>query len=85
MKLNADLIDELTLLSQFKLSSTFEGIKVHTQASQNLIDAAQRLFDKGLISQNDGGYLTDLGKDAADHFERLQSILTTPAKLDTTS
>lgn len=85
MKLNAELIDELTLLSQFNVSTTLEGIKVHGDASESLINAAQRLFDKGLISQFDGGYLTELGKDAAEHFDNLYTILTTPAQLDTTS
>jgi len=85
MKLNADLIDELSLLSQFSLNSTLEGIKVHGDASQSMIDAAQRLFEKGLITQFDGGYLTDLGKDAALHLTRLNSILTTPVNLDTAS
>ncbi|MFT5707883.1 MAG: hypothetical protein ACI9ES_002185 [Oceanospirillaceae bacterium] len=85
MKFNTDLVDELTMLSQFRLSSSLEGIKVHGDASESLIAAAKRLFDKGLVTQFDGGYLTDLGKDAAEHLSSLNTILTTPAKLDTAS
>ncbi|MGB1239672.1 MAG: TIGR02647 family protein [Pseudomonadales bacterium] len=85
MSLNQDLISELSLLSQFNTSSTFEGIKVHNSASSEMLDAAQRLFNKGLISQIDGGYLTELGQEAAAHFDTLSCILTTPANLDTTT
>ena len=42
MKLNADLIDELSVLSQFSLDSTLEGIKVHGDAAQSVIEATQR-------------------------------------------
>lgn len=85
MKLTAQIVDELTLLSQFTLNSSLEGIKVHASASESLISAASRLNEKGLITQPDGGYLTDLGRDAAEHLEGLSSILTTPVSLDTAS
>jgi len=41
-----------------------------------MIAAAKRLFDKGLISQNDGGYLTDLGVETAEHAQKMLTILT---------
>lgn len=85
MKLTTDIVDELTLLSQFKQSSSLEGIKVHASASTSLIEAATRLHDKGLITLPDGGYLTDLGRDAAEHLANLDTILTTPAILNTAS
>ena len=85
MKFNTAMVDELTLLSQFRVNSSLEGIKVHQEASKSLIEAAERLFDKGLITQFDGGYLTDLGKDAAGHLKSLQSILTVPVTADTLS
>jgi uncharacterized protein (TIGR02647 family) len=40
-----------------------------------VIDAAIRLYQKKLITQNDGGYLTDLGREAAEHADALLSIL----------
>jgi uncharacterized protein (TIGR02647 family) len=40
-----------------------------------MVNAASRLYAKGLITQPDGGYLTDLGIDLADHSRHLQSAL----------
>ena len=85
MKLTVEIVDELTMLSQFKLDSSLEGIKVHASASEDLVNATARLHDKGLISRSDGGYLTDLGRDAAEHLEVLHNILTTPVTVDTAS
>lgn len=84
MNYHAELVAELNLLNQFDLSTTQTGIKIHHDASPEVIAAAQRLFNKGLISQIDGGYLTDLGHQAAEHSQSLVSILTSPVALDTT-
>ncbi|RVU31114.1 TIGR02647 family protein [Neptunomonas marina] len=84
MNYHAELVAELNLLNQFDLSTTQTGIKIHHDASPEVIAAAQRLFDKGLISQVDGGYLTDLGHQAAEYSQSLVSILTSPVALDTT-
>ena len=44
--------------------------------AQSIIEsAAQRLHDKGLTTLNDGGYLTSLGLDAAEHAQSLLTIL----------
>jgi uncharacterized protein (TIGR02647 family) len=75
MAFTPDLVAELEILALFNLSSTQEGIKVHHTASPSAIKAAQRLHDKGLISQPDGGYLTSLGLDAAEHAQGLLTIL----------
>lgn len=70
------LLDEITILSQFNLDSAQAGIKVHAHsASQNLVDATARLYAKGLITKPDGGYLTNLGSDAARHAQSLLTIL----------
>lgn len=69
-------LEEIKLLSQFDLGSTSSGIKVHAQqASQDAIDAAARLFDKGLTDHVDGGYLTDRGIEAANHAQCLMRLL----------
>ena len=39
--------------------------------------AAKRLYEKDLINQPDGGYLTSLGRDAVEHVQTILSILTT--------
>lgn len=76
MTVSPDLIDEIQLLALFDLSSTQEGIKVHQHsASANAIAAAERLHQKGLTTQSDGGYLTSLGVEAAEHTQGLLAIL----------
>ena len=77
MKLNQDLMNEINVLKMFDLTSSQLGIKVHHDAAVETIDATQRLFEKGIITQSDGGYLTGLGRDAAEHAKNLITILTT--------
>jgi len=72
-----DLLDELNILLQFNLETTQAGIKIHKTAPSNVIAASARLFDKGLITQIDGGYLSDLGHIAAEHAQATLTILTT--------
>lgn len=76
MTLTDELVAEIHFLSLFNLASRQEGLKVHHNADSAMISAAQRLFDKGLITQPDGGYLTDLGVEAGEHAQRLLTILT---------
>lgn len=75
MPFSAELGEELNLLVQFSLDSTFQGIKVHGDASGETIDACKRLFEKGLISQIDGGYLSPEGIEAAEHAHSVLNIL----------
>lgn len=75
MLFTKDVVDEVNILSRYNLDTTQEGIKVHSDAEPEIIAAANRLFDKGLISQADGGYLTGLGRDAAEHAQNLLIIL----------
>lgn len=85
MSYTEELLAELNLLNHFNPNTWQEGIKVHQDASPALVAAAERLFEKGLISQLDGGYLTDLGHEALEHSQHLLTILTTPVHIDTTS
>jgi len=77
MALTVELIEEIKILTHFNLTSIQEGIKVHGSANPEAISAAKRLFDKGLISQDDGGYLTDSGIEAAEHAQAVLRILIT--------
>ena len=71
-----EIIDELNILIRYNLKTTLEGLKIHTSSAKpEVIAAAQRLFDKGLTSQPDGGYLTELGRQAAQHAQDLLLIL----------
>lgn len=76
MVVTAELMEEIKLLSLFNLATIQEGIKVHANAGPQAVEAARRLFDKGIISQVDGGYLTDLGIEVAEHAQRMLTILT---------
>lgn len=70
-----DLTAELEILARYDLSTIGEGIKVHKTAEPSVIAATQRLFDKGLISLADGGYLTHLGLGVAEHVQALLTVL----------
>ena len=75
MPYNTELVEEINLLTRFDLDTNQAGIKVHSSADASLVKATQRLFDKGLVSQVDGGYLTILGRTAAEHAQDLLQIL----------
>ena len=66
---------ELDILINYSLEATHQGIKVHSTAEETVVDAVERLFDKGLVTQKDGGYLTDIGRKAAEHAQSLVLIL----------
>lgn len=77
-----ELLDELNVLGLFSPVNHQEGIKVHSSAEPSMIAATQRLYRKGLVTQADGGYLTSLGHDAAQHAQDLLTILD-PADITT--
>ena len=75
MSYNPQITEELNILARYNLKTTQEGVKIHSSAEAEVIAAAQRLFDKGLVSQADGGYLTELGRKAAQHTQDLLLIM----------
>lgn len=75
MQFDKNMIDELTLLAKFPRNSKMQGIKIHSDADPSLIDAAKRLYDKGITDSSDGGYLTDLGLDLIEHVTLIHSAL----------
>ena len=75
MAFTPELVEEIKLLTLYNIESTQEGIKVHKVAGDAVTAAAQRLHAKGLITQGDGGYLTNLGIEAAEHARALLTIL----------
>jgi len=76
MPYTPELIEELGILTRYNLTTTQQGIKVHQSADPAIIVAMQRLHDKGLVTEMDGGYLTDLGREAAEHAQAALTILT---------
>lgn len=77
MAFTHELVAELELLCLYDLENSQAGLKIHNDAGAAAIDAARRLYAKGLIDQPDGGYLTSLGLDAAEHAQVLLGILRT--------
>jgi uncharacterized protein (TIGR02647 family) len=75
MLFNSELTDELNLLTQFNLKNEQDGIKVHHDAKAEIVAAAARLYDKGIITQKDGGYLTAIGRKAAEHSQALSTLI----------
>lgn len=76
MPYTPDLVYELNTLIRFNLDSGQQGIKVHKTADAEVIAAVQRLYAKNLITQADGGYLTSLGREAAEHAQAMLGFLT---------
>ena len=75
MSFTREQIEELDVLRRFRLDTTMSGIKIHKDANPAVIEAAERLFEKGLITQIAGGYLTDLGRETAEHTQALLLLL----------
>ena len=76
MTFTSDMVAELNLLLKFPNKSLMQGLKIHHDADPQLIAAAQRLFDKGIVTLPDGGYLTDLGHDLFEHAQVVQMAIT---------
>jgi uncharacterized protein (TIGR02647 family) len=72
----SDLVDELNTLVRYDLSSNQHGVKVHKTADAAVIAATSRLYRKGLLTLPDGGYLTSLGRNAAEHAQAALALLT---------
>ncbi len=75
MSFNTESMEELNLLLQFDSSSLRSGLKVHSSARPEVIAACRNLFAKGLVTQPDGGYLTDEGVQALGHVQVLAGLM----------
>lgn len=69
-------LSELNLLRLFDSSSSLEGLKVHkNSADPEMVAAAERLHQKGLITQRDGGYLTPMGSEIEEQVQKVLAVL----------
>ena len=75
MRLSDEFIEELELLNLYELDDSFAGIKIHHEAAPARISAARRLFEKKMTTLIDGGFLTPLGIEAAEHVQTLVTML----------
>jgi len=78
MYLDPELIEELSLLRRISLNLSEQEIDLSTIGDRAVVATAGRLFEKGIISSADGGRLTDSGRDAVEHMNRLFNQLSTP-------
>lgn len=75
MQYTQDNLEELNILLHYSLATTQEGIKVHATAAPAIIEATKRLHQKGLLTLADGGYLTAIGHEAAEHAHALLGLI----------
>ncbi len=77
MHIDPELIDELALLRRFGMGGPV-AMDVHDNPDPAVVAAAERMHRKGLITRPDGGELTDAGREAVEHMERLFNLLDPP-------
>lgn len=76
MQFSQENLEELNILIRYNMATTQEGIKVHkTVASPATIEATRRLYQKSLVTLEDGGYLTAIGHEAAEHAHALLGLI----------
>lgn len=75
MPISPELAAEMQVLRLFDTSTSQSGLKVHSDASPDVIAASRRLFEKQLTTRIDGGYLTPLGYECSVHLQQLMQIL----------
>ena len=77
MHIDPELIDELNLLRRFGMGGPV-AMDVHDNPDPAVVAAAERMHEKGLITQPDGGELTDSGHEAVEHMNQLFNLLDPP-------
>ena len=77
MHIDPELIDELALLRRFSMGGPV-AMDVHDNPDPAIVAAAERMHEKGLITEPDGGDLTDSGREAIEHLEKLFNLLDPP-------
>ncbi|MCH7371139.1 MULTISPECIES: TIGR02647 family protein [Aeromonas] len=66
-----DFVNELKILACFDPANMSQGIKLRSDMSEGLCQAAERMHQQGLISAADGGYLTPFGMTMLEHLHHL--------------
>ena len=77
MHLDSELIDEITLLKRFSMGGPV-AMDLQDNTDPAMLAAAKRMFEKGLISEQDGGRLTESGDAAVEHLNGLLAYLSPP-------
>ena len=77
MHLDIELIAELSLLRRFSRGGPV-AMNLKDNPDPAVAAAAARMYAKGLITEVGGGQLTDAGREAIEHMERLLNLLDPP-------
>ncbi len=77
MNFDIELIAELSLLRRFSRGGPV-AMNLKDNPDPAVAAAAARMFAKGLITEVGGGQLTDAGREAIEHMERLLNLLDPP-------
>ena len=78
MHLDSELLEELSLLRRLSQDLSLDVISLQSSADPAVSAAAGRLLQKGILSDSNGGELTESGVEAADHMNRLFNLLSPP-------
>lgn len=70
-QISDDFVNELKILACFDPANLSVGIKLRSDMSEALCQAAANLHRQGLISAVDGGYLTPFGMTMVEHLHHL--------------
>ena len=70
-QISDDVINQLKILACFDPANMNLGIKLRSDMSPALCQAAAHLHSQGLISSVDGGYLTPFGMTMVEHLQHL--------------
>ena len=69
-------IQDLALLARYDLTNLELGIKLHQDSDPELRESALRLYQKGVITEADGGFLTPFGVSLLEYLDHLLNALT---------
>ena len=78
MHLDSELIEELGLLRRLSQDLSLDVSSLQSSVDPAVSAATGRLLQKGILSDANGGELTESGREAADHMNRLFNLLSPP-------
>jgi uncharacterized protein (TIGR02647 family) len=78
MHLDPELIEELSLLRRISQDSSLDVADLRSSSDTEVSAAAERLVQKGILSQTGDAQLTESGLEAAEHMNRLFNLLSPP-------
>ena len=78
MHLDPELIEDLSLLRRISQDSSLDVADLRSSSDAGVSAAAERLVQKGILSQTGDAQLTESGVEAAEHMNRLFNLLSPP-------